>query len=70
VDATDDELAAKYQNTALHTRGPKHVLAPSRALATPSSERPVLPSDQVEVMERDFMTESVAFEGLELEYND
>lgn len=77
MDVTDNELTAKYQNTALYATlacGPKYVLEPSRALATPSitdiaSKWPGLPSDQVEAMERNFATESRALEGLGLEYD-
>jgi len=77
VDVTDDELTAKYQNTALYatlTCGPKYILEPNRALATPSitdiaSKWPGLPSDQVETVERDFTTESRTLEGLGLEYD-
>lgn len=75
MDVTDDELTAKYQNTALYATlacGPKYVLEPSRALAIPStadiaSRWPGLPPDQVEATERDFATETRALEGLELE---
>lgn len=77
MDVTDDELTAKYQNTALYATlacGPKYVLEPNRALATPSttdieSRWPGLPLDQVEAMERDFTTESRTLEGLGLEYD-
>jgi len=77
MDVTDDELTAKYQNTALYATlacWPKYVLEPSRALATPSiadiaSKWPGLPSDQVEAVERDFTTESTTLEGLALEYD-
>ena len=72
---TDDELTAKYRNTALYATlayGPKYVLEPNRALAIPStadigSRWPGLPSDQIEAIERDFTTESNVLEGLELE---
>jgi nuclear pore complex protein Nup133 len=75
VDVTDDELTAKYQNTALYATlacGPKYVLEPSGALTVPSttditSRWPGLPPDQVEAMERDFAMESRLLEGLELE---
>jgi len=75
VDVTDDELTDKYQNTALYATlacGPKYVLEPNRALATPSttdieSRWPGLPPDQVEAVERDFATESSVLEGFQLE---
>lgn len=75
VDVTDDELTAKYQNTALYTTlacGPKYVLEPNRALAIPSavdiaSRWPGLPPDQVEAIEKDFAMESEALKGLGLE---
>lgn len=75
MNVTDDELTSKYQDSALYATlayGPKYVLEPTRALATPSttdimSRWPGLPPDQVEAMERDFATESSMLEGLELE---
>jgi len=75
VDVTDDELTAKYQNTALYATlacGPKYVLEPSGALAVPSTTDITLrwrglPPDQVEAMGRDFAMESRLLEGLELE---
>lgn len=75
MDVTDDELTAKYHNTALYATlscGPKYVLEPTRALVTPStadiaSRWPGLPPDQVEAMEKDFATESSILEGLDLE---
>jgi len=77
VDVTDDELTAKYQNTALYATlacGPKYVLEPSRALATPSSTDitsrwPGLPPDQVEAVEGDFTIESRTLDGLKLEHD-
>ena len=77
MDVTDDELTAKYQNTALYATlacGPKYVLEPNRALAIPStadiaSRWPGLPLDQVEAVERDFVTESRTLEGLKLEHD-
>lgn len=75
VDVTDDELTAKYRNSALYATlacGPKYVLEPNRALAIPSttdiaSRWPGLPPDQVEAVERDFAAESSTLEGLQLE---
>jgi nuclear pore complex protein Nup133 len=75
VDVTDDELTAKYQDTALYATlacGPKYVLEPNRALATPTttdiaSRWPGLPPDQVEAVGRDFTAESITLEGLGLE---
>jgi len=75
VDVTDEELTAKYQNTALYATlacGPKYVLEPNGALTTPSttdiiSRWPGLPPDQVAAMERDFATESSVLEGFKLE---
>jgi len=75
VDVTDDELTAKYQNTALYATlacGPKYVLEPNGALVTPSatditSRWPGLPPDQIEAMGRDFTTESSILEGFKLE---
>lgn len=75
MDVTDDELTAKYQNTALYATlacGPKYVLEPSRALAIPSatdiaSRWPGLPPDQVEAIEKDFAMEAQTLEELRLE---
>ena len=75
VGVTDDDLTAKYQNTALYATlacGPKYVLEPDRALTIPStanieSRWPGLPPDQIEAVERDFETESRMLEGLKLE---
>lgn len=75
VDVTDDELTAKYRNSALYATlacGPKYVLEPNRALVIPSttdvaSRWPGLPPDQVEAVERDFVAESSTLEGLQLE---
>ena len=75
ADVTDDELTAKYQNTALYATlafGPKYVLEPNRALAIPSttdiaSRWSGLPPDQVEAIENDFSMESNALECLGLE---
>jgi len=75
ADVTDDELTAKYQNTALYATlacGPKYVLEPNRALAIPSttditSRWPGLPPDQVENMEKGFAMESDALKDLGLE---
>lgn len=72
---TDDELTAKYQNTALYATlacGPKYVLEPNRALAIPSptdiaSRWPGLPPDQIDAIEKDFAMESSALEALGLE---
>lgn len=72
---TDDELTAKYQNTALYATlacGPKYVLEPNRAFAIPSttdiaSRWPGLPPDQIEAIEKDFAMESGTLEGLGLE---
>jgi nuclear pore complex protein Nup133 len=72
---TDEELTAKYQNTALYATlacGPKYVLEPNRALAIPSatdiaSRWPGLPPDQVDAIEKDFAMESSALEALGLD---